>query len=316
MTDPSKDDAVAQPWEDTLIIAFRDIQWMLHSERHLSRISKAVNHYFDICDLSKVLTEPSDQYESFEDAKREIYSALNNHPSTPPLLAKLDDAAESTAGDVITAHDSRFFLIEFKSEVGDKYTEHGKFVGIFTRLLDEVNDEKLVELSNKGHFFISQRPEPATKSTPTVRAITLEARTYYEVVRRRDARKLKAVTMRPLLESKSYGLRLAEMADYLRLLCEVHSGDKQSGGHPLKVAVACSDGEFWPIADLSELHALGRFFETGKDKNYQSHRTFSDTNIQRLKDRYLKHLQLPEVERAAEIKKHLNKNRSSGNSLK
>ncbi|WP_186193927.1 hypothetical protein [Burkholderia gladioli] len=87
-------------WEDTVIIAFRDLQW--HHWR------EAVTN-------------------AASDAERTALLA-----TSPADLHKLDHDAESAFGDVLTSQDARYFLFEFKAVRDRHVKEHGK--GMFERL--------------------------------------------------------------------------------------------------------------------------------------------------------------------------------------
>lgn len=87
-------------WEDTVIIAFRDLQWHRWRESVASAAS---------------------------DAERTALLA-----TSPADLHKLDHDAESAFGDVLTSQGARYFLFEFKAVRDRHVKEHGK--GMFERL--------------------------------------------------------------------------------------------------------------------------------------------------------------------------------------
>lgn len=87
-------------WEDTVIIAFRDLQWHRWRESVASAAS---------------------------DAERTALLA-----TSPADLHKLDHDAESAFGDVLTSQGARYFLFEFKAVRDRHVKEQGK--GMFERL--------------------------------------------------------------------------------------------------------------------------------------------------------------------------------------
>lgn len=257
MSDPLDAVKPESPWEDTLILAFRDIQWVLHNEERESLILESCtglipekNHSPDPCDPAILLS-------LYKAALESIAKDVKRKPITPPLLAKLDGKAESAAGDVVTASGKRFFLMEFKAHIGDKSTEHTKFIGVLMRLLDCVKHKRLIEISERGHYFVSAD----TQDSDILKPLTLEARIYYQVVTQPASNRPPAIEIRTLLRDSSYGLTLQEMADYLSLLCRVHTDGAGGGKHPMKVAIASDTGECWPVCDLGELHKLSAFFD-------------------------------------------------------
>ncbi|BDB19426.1 hypothetical protein cym2001_27910 [Pseudomonas sp. CYM-20-01] len=272
-----------QPWEDTLILAFRDIQWILHCEKQQALISVALAQF--LLDNQSLLCNPSDptQQNTCNETKGKLYRAVEKMAVTPPLLAKLDGKAESAAGDVLTAHEDRFFLIEFKSDISTRSSEYTKFLGILMWLIDPDANHVLIKRSKKGHFFVTQQPDASAPSNPNLRKLTMEAYTYYDAITQPDLKPTAAIPVHTLLAEKRHGLSLAHMADYLQLLCKAHVGDSAGGAHPMKVAVASASGMFWPITDLSELSALAGLFNTTAGPSRPTHPAFGTANAKHLK---------------------------------
>ncbi|MDR9875091.1 hypothetical protein RJC98_07855 [Pseudomonas allii] len=272
-----------QPWEDTLILAFRDIQWILHCEKQQALISVALAQF--LLDNQSLLCNPSHpkQQNTCNETKGQLYRAVEKMAATPPLLAKLDGKAESAAGDVLTAHEDRFFLIEFKSDISTRSSEYTKFLGILMWLIDPEANHVLINRSKKGHFFVTQQPDASAPSNPNLRKLTMEAYTYYDAITQPDLKPTAAIPVHTLLAEKRHGLSLAHMADYLQLLCKAHVGDSAGGAHPMKVAVASASGVFWPISDLSELTALAGLFNTTAGPSRPTHPAFGTANAEHLK---------------------------------
>ncbi|WP_186083164.1 hypothetical protein [Burkholderia gladioli] len=134
------DDIVPAPptqtvWEDTVIIAFRDLQW---------------HHWRE-----EVANAES------EDERAALLA------TSPADLHKLDHDAESAFGDVLTSQGARYFLFEFKAVRDRHVKEHGK--GMFERLghaaakaaVDAQQDprfaptwEALKDLTRRCHFGV------------------------------------------------------------------------------------------------------------------------------------------------------------------
>ena len=80
-----------KPWEDTLILAFRDMQWI------------------------KKIQNPE-------------YTRRQELAEPPALMIKLDGNAETAAGDIIAGINQRYFLFEFKSALTGLKAEEKKHV--------------------------------------------------------------------------------------------------------------------------------------------------------------------------------------------
>ncbi|MDR8057652.1 hypothetical protein [Burkholderia cenocepacia] len=139
-------------WEDTVIIAFRDLQW----HRWREALKKA------------------------RGAKRSALLA-----ASPADLHKLDHDAESAFGDVLTSQDARYFLFEFKAVRDGHVDERGK--GMFERLSHFVTlaastvdqnaqlpppVQTLIDLSKRCHFGVFGRLEALTPNDAAVQAAT------------------------------------------------------------------------------------------------------------------------------------------------
>ena len=280
-----------QPWEDTLILAFRDIQWILHNEKQEALMSRAIAQFF---------TSNRTPQQVCDGDRENIALALKAMATTPPLLAKLDGRAESAAGDVLTAHDDKFFLIEFKSDMALRSSEYTKFLGVLMWLIDPDEHHVLIRRSKKGHFFVTQKPDTSAPSSPVLRKLTLEALTYYDAIISDDSKLSKTIPVHTLLTGKHHGLSLEHMADYLQLLCTLHASDSAGGAHPLKVAVASATGIFWPIADLSQLRVLAQAFNTAASRSGPVTSAFSDEKVKRLEKIYNDYLKMtPEQQKEA-----------------
>lgn len=121
VTDEDKED-FDRPWEDSLILAFRDIQWKLSIESKLK-----------LADVSKI-------------SAKEL---------APPPIFKLDGKAETTSADVLTLHNSKFFLIEFKSTRLQTISDAHKPIWHLFECIDCQEEENwdFLKLSRKAHHF-------------------------------------------------------------------------------------------------------------------------------------------------------------------
>lgn len=117
-------------WEDTLILAFRDLQWR--------------RWYKDVADAWKA-----------NDATR----VATLEESGPDDFHKLDGKAESLFGDILTSDKGRHFVLEFKRTRADHSSERGKlmFENVATYLATEKDDDVrkgFIELSKSCHFGV------------------------------------------------------------------------------------------------------------------------------------------------------------------
>ncbi|AOZ05827.1 hypothetical protein [Cupriavidus malaysiensis] len=140
MTDQSVKSSTGEGaiWEDTVILAFRDLQWSywLREEVQLRSASK------------------------------QDFGTL--WESGPAGAYKLDDRAESALGDMLASNKGRYFLMEFKAERSGHSDERGK--SMFERVanfLTEPDDKtaRFREIADKCHFGVF-----ATDIDPTSKA--------------------------------------------------------------------------------------------------------------------------------------------------
>ena len=239
------------PWEDTLILAFRDLQWLRKQDAN----TEALMIKFE--NERKKIT----QREYFDWVKETL-------KRPPPLLAKLDGHAESASADVLTAQNDRFFLLEFKSSLELFRKEEEKYI---KKVMNFVVQrpflyDSFIDLSVRGHFLVyptfAQGSCGYSGSLLPIHEATLRSAPYYQVCsltttlhsqKPEDSRTLERVIWEDKL-----GLTMEEMTAYLFALSQNHG--TTSGGHPMKVVVASAEGMVWPIADLSQLATLQTYF--------------------------------------------------------
>lgn len=187
MTNDNADDAGAtvegklgDVWEDTLIIAFRDLQW----RQWLSDLKEAREHG----DEKKV-------------AELEVLG--------PDDLHKLDGNAESLFGDVLTKREGRYFVLEFKSARSEHKAEHTKTmfnkVSDYLVAAEESERARFIELSKPCHFGVfgtrivrgeASRPTlqqnvagpstPAIPNAPRMGNLAIEAHKYLDWIHVRN----------------------------------------------------------------------------------------------------------------------------------
>ncbi|MCY0389928.1 hypothetical protein OVY01_22575 [Robbsia sp. Bb-Pol-6] len=187
MTNDNEDDAGAtvegklgDVWEDTLIIAFRDLQW----RQWLSDLKEARKHG----DEKKV-------------AELDLLG--------PDDLHKLDGNAESLFGDVLTKREGRYFVLEFKSARSEHKAEHTKTmfnkVSNYLVAAEEPARARLIELSTPCHFGVfgtrivrgeANRPTleqnvvgsstPAILNAPRMGNLAIEAHKYLDWIHVRN----------------------------------------------------------------------------------------------------------------------------------
>ncbi|HBM09483.1 MULTISPECIES: hypothetical protein [Gammaproteobacteria] len=212
-----------KPWEDTLILAFRDMQWM-----------RSIQNAADV-------------------------NSLGGSP--PALLAKLDGNAETAASDVLAGHNDQFFLLEFKSS--DSFVDSEKEKPVFNLLSDPAvrADDFIRGLSERGHFIVfpelkQGKKQPSSLLLPIhdVRLVCFPYLSLAESVATGDDQPTPE-----LLDGIYYpagcGLALDEMAVYLEFLVN-HVAGGTEGRTPLKAVIASPDGMFWPTGDLSDIRAF------------------------------------------------------------
>ncbi|QXH49573.1 hypothetical protein KSS94_16630 [Pseudomonas fakonensis] len=245
------------PWEDAVILAFRDMQWI--------RRQKA-----NCADFWKVYKAGKAGKQDAIEIQLTLFCQQTTLP--PPLLAKLDGHAETASGDTLTAINERFFLLEFKASKDKLYTEKNKFMRALMMFVSPASDATFVKLSRSGHFFIypvfhSGPPQTQLGLLP-VHDAQLKTQPYLDAMRGKelftpcDEHKWQApASAEEVLWDPVRGLSLEDMADYLHALCDAHS-QSGSGTHPIKVVVTTASGMVWPVADLTQLKLLAQFFQT------------------------------------------------------
>lgn len=209
-----------RPWEDALILAFRDMQW-------LKRIA-------DVKDRESLLAQ------------------------IPELLIKLDGNAESAAGDVLASQNKRYFLLEFKSGTSGLSAERKKPVyEVISRACDAASgDPDLVAKAELGHFLVfahARGPETnKAQALLPIHNMQLNSVSYPEFTREPSGRELrkKSVAFMEVFYSADKGLSLEQMSKYLTSLA---TQDKSgSGDLPLNAVIASPSGLFWPGGQLLE----------------------------------------------------------------
>lgn len=218
-----------KPWEDTLILAFRDMQW-------IRQILNSTN-------------------ESIEDLAQ-----------PPSLMAKLDGNAESAAGDILAGYRQRYFLFEFKSSESLLSTEKGKSVHTLLGDLQYSEQEVLIDLSERGHFLVYPQIKPGRRQTSPsflpVHWVNLICVPYYFMVSEGLHARLeeRSEKLEEVFYREEGGLSLEEIAFYLRVLAGAN--EKSGGGDtPLKAVIASPSGMLWPIGDLSDFMSFAKSAE-------------------------------------------------------
>lgn len=211
-----------KPWEDTLILAFRDMQWIkkIQSQEHTRR---------------QELAEP------------------------PALMVKLDGNAETAAGDILAGINQRYFLFEFKSALTGLKAEEKKHV--YQRLVNAKSEnnyeEELLALSHRGHFLVYPKPKSddnkSCESFALLHRLDLWCAPYCGLV---EPQSIPEPDDDPqMLESifydKSRGLDVDEISFYLQLLADQAEEEGGNDEFPLKAVIASPNGLFWPAGSLS-----------------------------------------------------------------
>lgn len=235
------------PWEDTLILAFRDIQWQKTVKEFLDT---PVNNDSPASFIQHKLSRPN-----------------------PPLLAKLDGNAENASGDVLTSAHQRYFLLEFKSGLSKSSTESDKFISDLMLLVDPGNNDhdKFVKLSKAGHFLVFGKKADAKAQAKGVhtfgngRALALTAHPYLNILGN-TVDKTAEITVEQLLNGK-VGWEFSEMLAYLQILGRLHKETEGASGHTMKVAIATQNGVFWPFVDLLDVLGMSRLFRQSLERD-------------------------------------------------
>ncbi|WP_322024370.1 hypothetical protein [Burkholderia sp. BCC1977] len=254
----TKSAPVSHPWEDSLIVALRDLQWIRKNKAVLDEMRR----------YGKAMTDAD---------KVAIRAKVDDLPAPPALLAKLDGNAESASGDVLTSVEKRFFLLELKASEAALQSEKKKFVYACLTSVDPENEEDrlLLELSRRGHHFLYPLVDSASNSGPSgflpVHRVILTTRTYYDAVAHGAAAAEPIAASDLLWNRRELGLRLHEMAAYLNALSTVHKGGTAS--HPIKVVVTSAgeddelDNFVWPCADLTQFVEFTAYFDKTIENN-------------------------------------------------
>jgi hypothetical protein len=240
------------PWEDTLILAFRDLQWR-----------QKVDELMDYAKRLRAAVDDMEKHIALLQEKRQQHC--------PPLLAKLDGSAENATGDVITSTGTRFYLLEFKADLSKVHTEAEKFIYQLMNKLDlkDQVQNNFAQLSKTGHFFIYSTTRPATQGQTPIpdatmfgegRALALTVQPYFNVARGIDPIPSDITTAEDLLQGKQ-GWTFTQMLVYLKILALTHKKTTGSEGHPMKVAIVTQNGLFWPFGDLSDVLAMTNVFQ-------------------------------------------------------
>ncbi|WP_044870082.1 hypothetical protein [Pseudomonas sp. LFM046] len=221
-----------RPWEDTLILAFRDMQW-IHKIQHST-------------------------------------STVKTHLARPPgLMIKLDGNAEAAAGDVITSVGRRYFLLEFKSAASLFYTEKSKRVHDLLNAIAYVRDDwqDLIGLSERGHFMVFPRSkiggDHVDKPFAQLHHLDLRCLPYYRAIQEEGRADLvaEAPKLGSVFYGKGAGLSLNEISQYLSALAE--KGTESEGDDaPFKAVIADSKGLFWPVGKLSDFRGFVNSFSS------------------------------------------------------
>jgi len=222
---PHKD----KPWEDSLILAFRDMQW----------IRQIVN------------------------SSNKTIEGLAQPPS---LMAKLDGNAESAAGDIVAAYRQRYFLLEFKSSESRFTTEEGKSVHALLSDFQQPEQAVLIDLSERGHFLvypeIKQGRRQASPSFLPVHWVNLKCVPYYFLTSEGRLARLEecSESLEEVFYCEERGLCLEEISFYLKALARA-SEEGGGGDTPLKAVIASPSGMFWPIGSLSDFMSFAKSVE-------------------------------------------------------
>lgn len=209
-----KADSKGDPWEDALILAFRDMQWIrkIQSANNLAALAKP-----------------------------------------PALFAKLDGRAETASGDILTGHKGKFFLLEFKSSKAQLAREKNT-KSVYAVLANPDLPEDCRRLSVQGHFVVYPEVEVGSTSVQSmlpVHGVHLMCMPYLALKTKEHVKSLNTDRLDNVFYGEWLGLSLVEMSNYLaNLVSMAEDGDGE--GTPIKAVIANSDGLFWPVGDLSD----------------------------------------------------------------
>lgn len=211
-----KADPKDAPWEDALILAFRDMQWI----------------------------------RKIQSANKLAVAALAKPPA---LFAKLDGKAETASGDILTGHKGNFFLLEFKSSKA-QFAREKKTKSIYAVLANPELTEDCSLHSVRGHFIVYPEVEVGSTcahSMLPVHGVHLMCMPYLALDAQEYVQSLNTDRLDNVFYGEWRGLSLVEMSNYLASLVSM-TGDGGGEGTPIKAVIANSYGLFWPVGDLSD----------------------------------------------------------------
>lgn len=230
------------PWEDSLIIAVRDLQWRKALERLLAGRRSAL----------------------------------------PTPLFKFGGTPENAIGDVGLSVHSLFYLLEFKRDSKRAYDEFDKPLVTFMKQVAAAAESKVrarfIEHSQRGHHFVFAEQggavPKAAGENQTV-AINIQSAPYYDeaVQMTKTGYEMTARTeISKLLYSEgesTSGLTVSLMLGYIAILISAHSAAKGNadGDYPFKGVLLSDRGFFWPLANLDALGELQVLLEGRFDKD-------------------------------------------------
>jgi hypothetical protein len=226
-----------QPWEDTIIMAVRDLQW-----------KKALERF-----------------------------TLGQESKLPAPLLKLDGNTETALGDVVTSADDRFFLFEFKGDDSNMGSEWTKPLVAFMKDVNAdtehiVPKRTFIGLSKRAHHFVFPLYKPVvTRKKGNIPVVAAEVGTacYYDAavamtgstytLRSRagiNALMYGVFKTHDTEERFSFGLRPERMAVYLKLLTQAHKERGATKNIPMKAVLLSDKGFIWPCANMEALEDI------------------------------------------------------------
>lgn len=231
-----------QPWEDTIIMALRDLQWRKALEKLTS----------------------------------------GQKTRLPAPLIKLDGNPETALGDVVTSADDRFFLFEFKGDDSNMGSEPTKPLVSLMKDVDadaKYPEQKsaFVQLSRRTHHFVFPVFKPKVLyKRDTVPVVSVEVGTAfyydaavamtdstYKLANRSEVSRLIYEVFETPNEKKKYrhGLQAGSMALYIKLLTQAHRERTGALNIPMKAVVLSDRGFIWPCADMNTLEDIMSLLE-------------------------------------------------------
>lgn len=223
------------PWEDSLIIAFRDTQWRLH-----------LNH-----EKGNKLPPPLLKFDGNAETMSADAVTSNNSRFFLFEFKRSESAIES---DIVKPMWSLFDLLikhegsaQVFLEISDA-CHHFAYAKKITPIGDKKNIP--VELRSTGYYAAIKH-----KSTrDTDKAVKVEK---LDNIPQTMAPEIKSLPLIELMEDASKGVSFEQMCLYLQTLAKVVG---EGSGAPIKCVVASSDGFIWPVATLSTFKWLGHIF--------------------------------------------------------